>query len=84
MICGGPLLEHGLDEDGHVAVRRTEAANDGEAEVVLAPLNKILLLFVKHLQHLQVLLFLVQSYLKGVGGGNPADLRQEFPLPIVY
>ena len=31
-------------------------------------------------------IFLAQSYLKGVrgGGGNQADLRQEFPLPIVY
>ena len=39
MLRGGARLEDGLDVDGHVAVRAPEAAHDGEAQAVLAPLQ---------------------------------------------
>ena len=39
-VLGGRAgLEDGLDVDGHVAVGAAEAADDGEAEAVLAPLQ---------------------------------------------
>ena len=37
LFHGGALVEHRLDEDGHVAVRGAEPAHNAEAEAVLAP-----------------------------------------------
>ena len=39
VLRGRAGLEDGLDVDGHVAVGAAEAADDGEAEAVLAPLQ---------------------------------------------
>jgi len=36
LLGRGARVENGLDEDGHIAVRRPEAADDGEAQTLLA------------------------------------------------